>query len=160
MLDKLIGVSGLRPKNRENLCFAPGGHSCKIGNVPIVEAKNIFFMFPVFWWYFLYQFVFTKMEKVKGQLKNISGEFFGQDLRFLCPHVTLPLLSFFFILRAWFVVKCPYMSPLNICCVLALKKMIFQWFSVKKSSYWLKRHLVTFSQNITFKAAIFFCNCW
>ena len=71
------------------------GHSCKIGNVPIVEAKNIFFMFPVLWWYFWYQFVFTKMEKVKGQLKNISGEFLGQDLKFLCPHVTLPFQSFF-----------------------------------------------------------------
>ena len=71
------------------------------------------------------------MEKVKGQLKNISGEFLGQDLRFLCPHVTLPFFVFFFIPRARFVVKCPYMSPLNICCVQALKKTIFQWFGEK-----------------------------
>ena len=84
--------SGLTKRERWDSSFSllHMGHSCKIGNVPIVEAENIFFMFPVFWWYFWYQFVFTKMEKVKGQLKNISGEFFGQDLRFLCPHVTLP----------------------------------------------------------------------
>ena len=35
------------------------------------------------------------MEKVKGQLKTNSGNFFGQDLRFLCPRVTLPLSRLF-----------------------------------------------------------------
>ena len=74
---------------------ADQGQSCKIGNVPILEAKNIFVMFQILWWYFWYWFLFTLMETVKGQLKKISGKFFGQDLRFLCPRVTLPFLGLF-----------------------------------------------------------------
>ena len=42
------------------------GYSCKIGNVPILEANNIFLMLFVLLWYFLYWFLFTLMEKWKG----------------------------------------------------------------------------------------------
>ena len=71
------------------------------------------------------------MEKVKGQLKNISGEFFWARSQILVSPRDFAIFCFFFIPRARFVVKCPYMSPLNICCVQALKKTIFQWFGEK-----------------------------
>ena len=51
-------------------CYSVTGHSCKIGNAPILDANNQYFMFPVSLWYFWYFFVSTYMKKVRGQLEK------------------------------------------------------------------------------------------
>ena len=47
--DIACGCSAVVVWSTKRFVDKPGGHSCKIGNVPIVETKNKFFMFPVFW---------------------------------------------------------------------------------------------------------------
>ena len=47
------------------------GHSCKIGNAPILDANIQYFIFPVLLWYFWYYFVLRYMKKERGQLEKI-----------------------------------------------------------------------------------------
>ena len=71
------------------------GHSCKIGNAPILDANNQYFIFPVLLWYFWYYFVLRYMKKQRGQLEKKISEHFKQNFRYLCPHVTWPILRLF-----------------------------------------------------------------
>ena len=80
------------------------GHSCKIGNMPILEANNKFIMFPLFWWYFWHRLVITYMEKDKGQLKKKKlANFWAKSHIHVSPR-DLATFKLIFILMAQFII--------------------------------------------------------
>ena len=60
-------------------------HSCEIGNAPILDANNQYFIFPVSLWYFWYYFVSTYTKKVRGQLEKCLSEYFTKQSDICVP---------------------------------------------------------------------------
>ena len=67
------------------------GHSCNIDNTPNLGGKKLKTSFYVFLVYIWYGFIFTKMGKALGELKQISNTFIWQNLRFFCPRDRLAI---------------------------------------------------------------------